>query len=52
MFTHAHFFNIKHIAPIENLEHDGALATENHDFLVRYLVRETHIGGNPISFVD
>jgi hypothetical protein len=39
MFTHTHFLNIKHIATIENLKHDGTLASKNHDFLIGYLVR-------------
>jgi hypothetical protein len=52
MFAHAHLLNVKHIAPVEDLEHDGALSTENHDLLLSDLMCEAHVGGHPVALVN
>jgi hypothetical protein len=51
MFAHTHFLYVKHIAPVEDLEHYCALSTENHDFFLSDLMSETHIGRHPIALV-
>ena len=52
MFTHAHLLNVKHITTVEDLEHHGALATEYHDLLLSYLMRQPHVGGHPVALVN
>ena len=52
MFTHAHLFDVKHITPVEDLEHHGTLATEYHDLLLSYLMGQTHVGGHPVALVN
>ena len=52
VFTHAHFFHIENITTIENLEHDGAFASKDHDFLICDLVGETHVRRNPVGLVN
>jgi hypothetical protein len=47
-----HALDVKHEAPIEDLEGERWLATENKDFVLSYLVGKTHVGGDPARFID
>ena len=52
VLAHAHLFYVEDIAPIENLEEDGGFTSEDHDFLVGDLVRQTHVRWHPACFVN
>lgn len=50
--TNLHFFDIEDKAPIEDVESDGTLATEQQDLVVCDLVSQAHVGGHPVRLVD
>jgi len=47
-----HLFDVENKTPVKDLESDGALATENHDFVVSNLVGQTHVTCYPFALVD
>jgi hypothetical protein len=46
-----HLLHVKHEASIEDLERQRRLSTKYQDFVLRYLVCESHVGRHPLCLI-
>ena len=47
-----HLLHVKHEASIEDLKRQRRLSTKYQDFVLRYLVCESHVGRHPLCLIN
>jgi len=47
-----HLLHVKHEASIEDLERQCRLSTKYYDFVLRYLICESHVGRHPLCLIN
>ena len=50
-FSDRHLLHVKHEAAVEDLESQGRLASEDHDFVLCDLVGQAHVGRHPLGLI-